>query len=271
MKSKGKRHNTDFDIKDFNRRALLKAGLAGLIPLIFGGCTLSEKENPIKKAQNYVPPQSSIAHKVNTDGWIEPPEGCVPSACWQCICRCSNWIFTKNGRITHFEGNPNSQRTRGRLCVKGLAGVGQVYNPDRVLFPMKRITGTPRGSGQWERISWDEALKILASRIKKNIEEDTPEKIMFHYGRMKASHSTIIKKTFLKALGTKTIGNHTSICEGAKWTAQELTWGKHYDVNDVTNTNFILNFGSNVLEAHTSHNVFSQRIGSSQINRVDSR
>jgi anaerobic selenocysteine-containing dehydrogenase len=268
MKPKDKRHSSDFDIKDFNRRALIKAGFAGLIPLIFGGCTHSEKEKPVRMAQTYVPPQDRITYKVNGDGWIEPPEGCVPSACWQCVCRCSNWVFTKDDRITHIEGNPNSQRTRGHLCVKGLGGVDQVYNPDRVLFPMKRIKGTPRGGGQWERISWEETLKILASRIKKNLDKDKPEKIMFHYGRMKASHSTIIKKTFLKALGTKTIGNHTSICESAKWTAQELTWGKHYDVNDVTNTNFILNFGSNVLEAHTSHNVFSQRIGDALANGV---
>ena len=83
---------------------------------------------------------------------------------------------------------------------------------------------------------------------------------MFHYGRMKGSTSKIVKDYFLSAYGTGTIGGHTSICEGGKWTAQELTWGKHYDINDVMNTNFILNFGSNPLEAHTSHIPFAQRI-----------
>lgn len=268
MKPQNKRYSINFDIKDFNRRALIKAGFAGLIPLIFEGCTLSKKAKPLKKAQKHVLAQKKGVYKVNTDGWIEPPEGCVPSACWQCVSRCSNWVFTKDGRITHIEGNPNSQRTCGHLCVKGLGGVGQVYNSDRVFFPMKRKKGTPRGGGQWERIAWGEALNILASRIKKNLDDDTSEKIMFHYGRMKASHSTIIKKIFLKALGTKTIGNHTSICEGAKWTAQELTWGKHYDVNDIANTNLILNFGSNVLDAHTSHNVFAQRVTDALANGV---
>jgi anaerobic selenocysteine-containing dehydrogenase len=83
---------------------------------------------------------------------------------------------------------------------------------------------------------------------------------MFHYGRMKASSSKIIKSYFLPAYGTNTIGNHTSICEGGKWTAQELTWGKHYDVNDVARSKYIVVMGSNPLEAHTSHEVIAQRI-----------
>ncbi|MFQ5589493.1 MAG: hypothetical protein ACE5F7_11720 [Nitrospiria bacterium] len=60
--------------------------------------------------------------------------------------------------------------------------------------------------------------------------------------------------------GTKTIGNHTSICEGGKWTAQELTWGKHYDNWDFDNTRFVLNFGSNCLEAHTNHTSVAHRL-----------
>ncbi len=85
-----------------------------------------------------------------------------------------------------------------------------------------------------------------------------PEQFMFHYGRMKGSDSAIVKN-FLTAYGTGTVGNHTSICEGGKWTAQELTWGAHYDVNDVENTDMILNFGCNFYEAHTSHVQLAQR------------
>jgi anaerobic selenocysteine-containing dehydrogenase len=96
--------------------------------------------------------------------------------------------------------------------------------------------------------------------LKKLRDEGHPEKFMFHYGRMKASSSKIVKSVFLANYGTKTIGNHTSICEGGKWTAQELTWGKHYDNWDFDNTKFVLNFGSSVLEAHTNHIPTSQRL-----------
>jgi anaerobic selenocysteine-containing dehydrogenase len=93
-----------------------------------------------------------------------------------------------------------------------------------------------------------------------------PEKFMFHYGRMKASSSKIVK-AFLTAYGTGTVGNHTSICEGGKWTAQELTWGKHYDNWDFDNTKYVVNFGSGVLECHTNHIPTSQRLVDAMVDR----
>ncbi len=191
----------------------------------------------------------------------------VTSACWQCVSRCTTLNYTENGRLVKIEGNPESIRNRGKICAKGQAGINQVYDPDRVLYPMLRAG--KRGEGKWKRISWDEALELVVNggdiaghRVKglKNLQDEGhPEKFMFHYGRMKGSDSKIIKSNFLAAFGTKTIGNHTTICEGGKWVAQELIWGKHYDVNDVEHTNMILNFGSNFFETHTSHIQLAQR------------
>jgi anaerobic selenocysteine-containing dehydrogenase len=146
-----------------------------------------------------------------------------------------------------------------------LRTISHVYDPDRVLYPMKRIG--KRGEGKWKRITWNEALDELSSRLKELRDAGHPEKFMFHYGRMKASSSKLIKSDFLAAYGTKTIGNHTSICEGGKWTAQELTWGKHYDNWDFDNTKFVLNFGSGVLEAHTNHIPLAQRLVSAMADR----
>ncbi|RMH04295.1 MAG: DMSO reductase, partial [Planctomycetota bacterium] len=150
----------------------------------------------------------------------------IPSACWQCVTRDSIIGYVEDGRLVKIEGNPESGRTRGKLCARGQAGMNQSYNPDRILYPMKHV-GEERGDGKYKRISWDEALDELTARLKKLRDAGTPEKFMFHYGRMKASSSEIIKKYFLPAYGTGTIGNHTAICEGAKWVGQELTWGKH--------------------------------------------
>lgn len=259
---KREKNYKNFDLREFNRRELLKCGLGALIPIVFGGPAVVRslaRSSGRHHLYNSVS-TSSASLTTSPNGWIEPPKNVVPSACWQCVTRCALWFVVENGFLTRVQGNPNSLRTRGKICVKSHGAVTQVYNPDRILFPMKRASGSKRGDGNWQRISWDEALGMLAERINKNLAADTAEKIMFHYGRMKGSHETILKNYFMKALGSKTIGNHTAICEGGKWVAQELTWGKHYDVNDVERTNFILNFGCNVLETHTSHNVLAQRV-----------
>ena len=182
----------------------------------------------------------------------------IPSACWSCVTRDAMVGYVEGGRLVKLEGQPNSIRGRGKLCSKGQAGMNQVYFPDRILYPMRRVG--LRGEGKWKRISWDEALGELAGRLMKLRDEGHPEKFMFHYGRMKGSSSKLIKSAFLGSYGTKTISGHTSICEGGKWTAQELTWGKHYDNWDFDHTNLVLNFGSNVMEAHTNHLPTSQRL-----------
>ncbi len=190
----------------------------------------------------------------------------IPSACWQCVSRDSSLCYVEDDRLVKIEGNPKAIRNRGKLCAKGQAGINQVYDPDRVLYPFRRKKGTPRGGGQWERISWEEAYDDLTSHLQPLLDKGEPEKFMFHYGRMKGSDSKIVKSCFLAAFGTKTIGNHTSICEAAKWTGQELVWGKHYDINDVEHTKMILNFGCNFFEAHTSHIQLSQRTTNALMN-----
>ncbi len=189
----------------------------------------------------------------------------VPSACYQCVTRCPNVTYVEDGRIVKIEGQVNSIRSEGVMCAKGQAGVNQSNDPDRVLYPLKRVG--KRGEGRWKRISWDEALDEVAARLKPLRDNGTPEKLLFHYGRMKSSTSKLVKSIFLATYGTGTIGNHTSICEGGKWTAQELTWGGHYDTWDFDNTRFVLNFGSNVFEAGTNHIPTSHRLIRAMVER----
>ena len=189
----------------------------------------------------------------------------IPSACWQCVARDGIICHVEDGRLVNIEGNPKLLRTNGKICAKGQAGANQVYDPDRLLFPMKRVGA--RGEGKWKRISWDDAVKEIGGRLKKIKDDGHPEKFAFHYGRMKASASKLIKSYFLTGFGTKTVGNHTSICESAKWTAQEFIWGKHYDVNDIfdvktrkARSKYILIIGCNPMETHTSHIPLRQRL-----------
>src|ERR1035437_9808359 len=180
----------------------------------------------------------------------------IPSTCWQCPSRDALTCYTEGERLVKIEGNVESNRNRGKICSKGQSGVNQVYNPDRLLYPLKRIG--KRGDGQYKRITWDEALNELTAALKKLKDAGTPEKFMLHHGRVDGSDEKIINN-FLTGYGTGTVGNNRSTGESGKWTAQELTWGKYYDVNDTENTNMILYFGSNFFEDHTSHIQLAQR------------
>jgi anaerobic selenocysteine-containing dehydrogenase len=187
----------------------------------------------------------------------------IPTACWSCVTRCAAIGYVEDGKLVKMESNPKSIRTQGKMCAKGQSGVNDEYFPDRILYPMKRAG--KRGEGKWKRISWDEAITELSGKMKKLRDGGTPEKFMFHYGTMKASSSKLIKDVFLKAYGTGTIGNHTSTSTSSKKLAQELTWGKFYDNWDFDNTKFVLNFGSNVQEAHINHVPCSSRLIDSRV------
>ena len=131
----------------------------------------------------------------------------IPSACWQCSSRCAIVGYVKDERLLKIEGNSLSLRNEGTVCAKGQAGINQIYNPDRVTYPLKRIG--ERGSGKWEKISWDEAMDLLVEGGNVNgnkvkglrtlRDEGTPEKFLFHYGRMVGSTHTIGIKYFLNA------------------------------------------------------------------------
>ncbi|MFQ5617521.1 MAG: molybdopterin-dependent oxidoreductase [Rhodospirillales bacterium] len=229
-----------------SRRNFLKLGAATATAAYAGtGALSTAKDLPITGGKDFSPRTGKARHA-------------IPSTCWQCVSRCPIVGYVEDGRLVKVEGQPASIRTGGKVCAKAQAGPNQVYDPDRILFPLRRAG--KRGEGKWKRVTWDEALSEIAGRLKKLRDEGHPEKFMFHYGRMKASSSKLIKSLFLANYGTGTIGNHTSICEGAKWTAQELTWGKHYDNWDFDHTKYVLNFGSNVLEAHTNHTSTAQRL-----------
>ena len=246
---------------NINRRNFLKLGGAVSAAVLAGKGAL--KAGELKIGGKDYSPMTGIERKA------------IPSACWQCVTRDSMIGYVEDGRLVKLEGHPDSIRGKGKICAKGQAGVNQVYDSDRVLYPMKR--GGKRGGGKWKKISWDEALTMLVdgyerdgkhiAGLKELRKSGKPEKFMFHYGRMKASSSKLIKSVFLATYGTKTIGNHTSICEGGKWTAQELTWGYHYDNWDFDNTRFVLNFGSNCFEAHTNHIPVAQRLVSAMAER----
>jgi anaerobic selenocysteine-containing dehydrogenase len=72
-------------------------------------------------------------------------------------------MHVEEGRLVKVRGDPDSPLNRGRLCPIGSATLELVYHPDRLKHPLRRIG--PRGSGRWQRVSWDEALDEISTRL----------------------------------------------------------------------------------------------------------
>ena len=93
-----------------------------------------------------------------------------------CPDTCSMVFTVKDKKLISVTGNPDHPMTQGGLCVKLKDYEQRHYHPDRLLYPMKR-TG-PKGTKQFERITWDEALDTITTKWKKIIAEDGPQAIM---------------------------------------------------------------------------------------------
>ena len=83
--------------------------------------------------------------------------------CHDCGGRCVLRAHIKNGKIIRFETD-NGEEPQIRACMRGRAYRQRVYHPDRLKYPLRRIG--ERGKGKFERISWDEALEEVASKLK---------------------------------------------------------------------------------------------------------
>ncbi|MBI3044514.1 MAG: molybdopterin-dependent oxidoreductase [Betaproteobacteria bacterium] len=122
----------------------------------------------------------------------------VKSVCRSCHGGCGALLHVHEGRLVKIKGDRGSPLNRGSLCPIGAATVDLVNHPDRLRHPLRR-TG-PRGSGQWQRISWDEALDEIASRLLKIREDSGPESIALGTGT--GRHHIRWVSRFGHALGT---------------------------------------------------------------------
>lgn len=86
------------------------------------------------------------------------------SECFNCNNGCDATVWVRDGEVIKVEGDPSSPVTKGTLCAKGLSSKHMLYHPERVRYPIKRAGR--RGEGKWQRISWDEALDTIVTRLK---------------------------------------------------------------------------------------------------------
>ena len=160
-------------------------------------------------------------------------------------------VEVKDGRAERVSGDPSHPPTRGFLCTKVTRYLERVYNPDRLLYPMRR-TGA-KGEGLFERISWDDALDEIKSRFSEiAASEDGPESILpYSYGgTMGLVHGASMDRRFFHRLGASLLGR--TICAAAGGEAMNYTLGAKMgmDVENFHRARFIVLWGTNTLSSN---------------------
>ena len=144
------------------------------------------------------------------------------TACRGCHGGCLYNVSVDNGRVVQVCPAKEGPLNRGRGCVKGMSIIEQMYHPDRLLYPQKRIG--PRGSDQWERISWDEAYDLIVQRMNGLIEQYGPECISSLTGT--GRHHLPYFFRLGNAIGTPNFSSAGAlICLGPRRTAAVMTSG----------------------------------------------
>lgn len=104
----------------------------------------------------------------------------VKTCCRACIANCGVIATVKNGRVIKLEGDPEDPMSKGRMCGKGLSGIQALYHPNRTKYPMLRAG--KRGDNKWRRITWDDALEMIARKLMDAREEFGAESVICSTG-----------------------------------------------------------------------------------------
>lgn len=170
----------------------------------------------------------------------------ICSLCFMCPTRCPIKVTVENDRVTFLEGNPHVPGMAGSLCPRGVSGAALLNDDQRVQQPMIR-TGE-RGSGQWRKAGWDEALDYIADKLKKIIDNHGARSITMGE---RVQVSTHVSQAFMQAIGSPNHFTHDATCRGSNRTATNSLLGCTVtDLSpDYSNCRHIILYGHNLLEA----------------------
>lgn len=172
-------------------------------------------------------------------GWAktaaEAPVTRVPTICNGCGNRCALLAYVKNKRIWKIEGIREANGNQGKLCPKGHGYLHDLYNPDRIRYPLKKV------DGKFQPISWEQAYKEIAQKINLILLDNGPESIFWvNYPQPNQAYALRL----MHAMSSPHYFTHGSTCYTARNAAWNFTVGK-LPSNDLANSRFILIFGRN--------------------------
>lgn len=155
-----------------------------------------------------------VRSEENPDGILVHDYMIVPTACSNCEASCglTAWVDKKTLTVRKYMGNPLHPGSRGRNCSKGYAAQSQMYDPDRIPFPLKRAPGSKRGEGKWIRTTWDEAMTAIGKKMGDTLRvgDALSRKLcMYHVGR--PNENGFVPKIW-ESMGIDSYNSHTNIC-----------------------------------------------------------
>lgn len=159
-------------------------------------------------------------------------------------------VTVENGRAVRVAGDPDHPFTAGFLCTKVNRYVERTYHADRLLHPMRRVG--PKGRGRFERISWDQALDEIASRLTAIIERDGAQSILpYSYaGTMGQVQGGSMDRRFFHALGASKLDR--TICSMAGTVGMRMTVGANIgaDAEGIPESDLVILWGTNTLTSN---------------------
>jgi anaerobic selenocysteine-containing dehydrogenase len=169
-----------------------------------------------------------------------------------CYSTCAFRVHVEDGRLRRIEPHEDNRATPGGACLKGLSYVERVHSPDRVLYPMRR-----RAGGDFERISWDEALGTIAEKLRELKADPGPQSVFYYSASGTKGIMNTVGRNFWRRYGgiTATYGD---LCWPAGLEATRLTLGdnKHSVPWDIAEARLIVLWGKNAAETNIHQMVF---------------
>ena len=148
-------------------------------------------------------------------------EQIIRSCCRGCHGGCGVLVHLKNGLISKIEGDSECPTNHGTTCSIGSGFLQLVYHPDRIKFPLKRAG--KRGEGNWQRISWDEALDSIAGNLEQVKKDYGAESIVMGTGTGRDYEFWFVR--FAQQLGTPNVLTPGHICYGPRRATSLITCG----------------------------------------------
>ena len=166
-----------------------------------------------------------------------------PSQCWECNTYCGSLVTMRDGKVTKIGPNSDHPHSKGAFCVKGIRAVREwTENDNRLLYPLRRAG--PRGSGQWERISWNDALDEIADRIAGVRSTYGPISIAGAVSGAAFSRGAIMA-LLMRSIGSPNWMINQDLCGGCQALSEKITGIPMKNGEDIDNAHCALLVGRN--------------------------